>query len=211
MSVENAFPIRQKFFSHVDFVTCCHHLCKLLIQKKKHLYRCCYSQTLILATMFQLCINESLFISLVILQKPQCENIRKSNILRCGVGFYCVILSSHKRCESSNGFSHPDLRYHGVSGSLHVGLAVNISGLLYMVCCRVPPTWVFCFPPSCVELMSKPFCQGEFSPHSLTSVSWGLEQRGFSALAGYAVVSFLLNGIPFDNATNLLSKLNVAW
>lgn len=96
MSVENALPIRQKFFSHVDFVTCCHHPCKLLIQKRKHLYRCCYSRTLILATMFQLCINESLFISLVILQKPQCENIRKSNILRCGGGFYCHFVISQE-------------------------------------------------------------------------------------------------------------------
>lgn len=102
---------------------------------------------------FQLCVHESWFIS-------------------------HVILSSHKKCESSKGFSHLAPCYYGVSGSLHVGLAVNISGLLYMVCCKVPPTLVFCFPPSCVELMSKPFIQGELSLHSLTSVSWGLEELG---------------------------------
>lgn len=75
-------------------------------------------------------------------------------------------------------------------------------------CCEVLPPSVFCFPPLCVELMSKPFCY-EFSPHSLVSVSQGLEEQGFSTLAGYAVASFLLNGIPYDNTTNLLSKSNV--
>lgn len=105
---------------------------------------------------FQLCINESWFISHVILPEGQYENLRKKQYPGCAGGFYCVILSSHKKCESSKGFSHLDPCYYGVSGSLHVGLAVNISGLLYMVCCKVPPTLVFCFPPSCVELMSKP-------------------------------------------------------
>lgn len=126
---------------------------------------------------FQLCVNESWFTSHAILPEGQYENLRKNQHPRCAGGFYCVILSSHKKCESSKGFSHLDPCYYGVSGSLRVGLAVNISGLLYMVCCKVPPTLVFCFPPSCVELMSQTlFFQGELSLHSLTSVSWGLEE-----------------------------------
>lgn len=42
---------------------------------------------------------------------------------------------AHKRDKHSEELS-PCLCCYGVSGSLHVGLAVNISGLLYMVCCR---------------------------------------------------------------------------
>lgn len=47
----------------------------------------------------------------------------------------------------------PDLCCYGVLGSLHVGLAVNISGLLYMVCCRCQP--LHCFFPSLLGLISK--------------------------------------------------------
>lgn len=130
---------------------------------------------------FQLCINESWFSVMSFCWRDNMKTLEKTiapQHSHCAGGFYCVILSSHKKCESSKGFSHLDPCYYGVSGSLHVGLAVNISGLLYMVCCKVPPTLVFCFPPSCVELMSKPFFQGELSLHSLTSVSWGLEELG---------------------------------
>lgn len=41
----------------------------------------------------------------------------------------------------------PDLCCYGVLGSLGVGLAVNISGLLYMVCCRCLPLCCFLFLP----------------------------------------------------------------
>lgn len=42
--------------------------------------------------------------------------------------------------------SSPGLCCYGASGSPRVGLAVNISGLLYMVCCRyLPPHFFFFF------------------------------------------------------------------
>lgn len=123
------------------------------------------------------------------------ENL-KNNPLCCGWGFfYCLVLSSHKRCKSSRVFSHP--RYYGVSGSLRVGLAVNISGLLYMVCCRHRPLWCLAF---LLELMFKCFVKVSVSQiHSLCSLY-------FSPLAACAVASFLLSWTPYINTANLLSK-----
>lgn len=52
--------------------------------------------------------------------------------------FFCIIFRtlSHESSQGSKPLCYPGPSCYGACGSLHVGLVVNISALLYMVCCR---------------------------------------------------------------------------
>lgn len=89
---------------------------------------------------------------------------------------------------------------YGAGGSLHVGLVVNISALLYMVCCRCQTitVLVFFFPPlyrqrDCTVKSSLIGCTCRFT----NSAAW--YGYGFNLV----LLSRCLTGFPHDN---LLSK-----